>query len=262
MRKFFNVEVKPRVPYNLSGFAADDVLFDFTSFDIPKGAAKLVSAQMLIRAKSDLTQNVGANDSNDLVFCRDLPGNVGPGSVGTPHATANGSQYYNHLLGSIHMSGNPLDALDYMGIISATGGLADDSLPIILQGQPDSGTNVGFDRIYVAGIHRTGSAAQSYNFYQGILVDGSFAADGTVSSINVDNGSGASAASGLKLNKGDIVDTSTGQVLGTVKSVAMTGTDDTITFEEPITLDGGPTINNNVVLHNPHPITLQFGFEV
>tara|TARA_R100001460_G_scaffold99354_1_gene142568 strand:+ start:354 stop:1142 length:789 start_codon:yes stop_codon:yes gene_type:complete len=262
MRKFFNVKVKPRIVYNINDFAADDVLFDFTPFDVPKGAVELVSGQMMVRVKSNLSQNVGVNDTNELIFCKDLPGGVAPGSIGTPHATAGGTGYYHNLLGSIHMSGDPLDALDFVGIISAAGGFSGDGLPLVLQGEPDSGTNVGYDRLYVAGIHKVGSQPQAYNFYSGILVDGAFNADGSVSSINVDNGAGASAGAGLKLDKGDVLETSTGQVLGTVKSISMTNTDDTITFEEPITLDGGPTIADNTILHNPHPIMLQFGFEI
>ena len=43
MGKYFTVEVKPTIAaskQNLGAFSANDVLFNWTEFDIPKGAAR------------------------------------------------------------------------------------------------------------------------------------------------------------------------------------------------------------------------------
>ena len=52
--KYFTVEVKPfmRASHQAASsaaFAADDVLFDWTSFQIPRGAAKLLSVNIVLR---------------------------------------------------------------------------------------------------------------------------------------------------------------------------------------------------------------------
>jgi hypothetical protein len=57
MSKYFTVEVKPvMTPVNAglnAAFADGDVLFDWTSFQVPRGASKLIGVTAEIRPKGD-----------------------------------------------------------------------------------------------------------------------------------------------------------------------------------------------------------------
>ena len=63
---FFTIEVIPTLPAdrqaaNSSVFSAGDVLFNWTSFQIPRGAARLLGATVVFRGK-----NGGAQTALDL----------------------------------------------------------------------------------------------------------------------------------------------------------------------------------------------------
>ena len=59
MGKYFTVEVKPTILPSIQddgAFVDADVLFDWTAFDIPKGAAKLINVTALIRGNTATPQ--------------------------------------------------------------------------------------------------------------------------------------------------------------------------------------------------------------
>ena len=102
--KYFSVTARPTIPIasliqsNKSdlAFSAGDLVFDWHAFDIPKGAAKLVSVSMMVRMASETIQT----DRDLLIyFAKSDDGGTAPTSLGTENATADGEGYYNNLLG-------------------------------------------------------------------------------------------------------------------------------------------------------------------
>ena len=264
MGRYYTVTVKPVIPGNKQddgNFATDDVLFDWTAFDIPKGTAFLRSCTALFRGENGLQQNA-SQDHHALVFARDSDKNVAPSTIGNIHSTAGGFGYFNQLLGAIKLSGLPVDYLDYMGLIQAKGGFGEDHMPIMLEGQPDSGVNVGFDRVYVAGIHAVAASSNNVlNFSTNALTTGTIATNGTVQTITLDNGAGGPPENLRKFDIGDVLTFQNADATiftPPIKSLNNT----TITFEEPINIEGNPTIGNNVEVFNLNPITLILGFEI
>ena len=264
MGKYYTVTVKPVIPGNIQdngNFADDDVLFDWTAFDIPRGTALLRNCTAIFRGENGLNQS-GPTDHHALLFAKDSDKGVAPSTIGNIHSSAAGFGYFNHLIGSFILSGQPIDSLDYLGMISASGGLSDDTTPLVLEGQPDSGTNVGFDRLYVAGLHGVSSITNNeLNFSTNAFTTGTIASDGTVQTITLDNLAGGTPNNLKKFDVGDVLTFQNADATiftPPIKSL----TNDTITFEEPITIEGNPTIANNIEVFNLNPITLIFGFEI
>ena len=70
MGKFFTRTVKPDITaseQHTAAFAADDLLFDWAAFDVPKGASRLVGITALIRGTSGADQTARAFD---LLFAK------------------------------------------------------------------------------------------------------------------------------------------------------------------------------------------------
>ena len=126
--KYFTVEVKPSFTASLQAggtVAAADVLSDWTSFDIPKGAAKLIGITALVRGTNGARQE----KSIDLYFAKDISG-IAPGSLGTLSATADGARYQNHLIGAAHINvADFKDGLDIMAVASSGHGSGRTQVP-------------------------------------------------------------------------------------------------------------------------------------
>ena len=101
---YFTVEIKPTIAASKQAdgaFAAKDVLFDWTSFDVPKGANKLVDVAFIVRGTDGAYQEKDAI----LYFAKSKDGgNTAPGSIGTVHATADGNGYFDHVLSASSFS--------------------------------------------------------------------------------------------------------------------------------------------------------------
>ena len=152
VNKYFTVTVKPTITASLQAggtVASGDVLSDWTSFDIPKGASKLVGVTALVRGTNGARQEKGI----DIYFAKTADG-VAPGSLGTISATADGSKYQNHLIGAAHIdTGDYKDGLDIMAVATAGHGGGAQQIPtMVLQGEPETGTNVGYDKLYLGAV--------------------------------------------------------------------------------------------------------------
>ena len=219
MGKYFTVEVKPTIPNVAAGqhtqFAADDLLFDWFAFDIPKGTSRLINATMEIRPKLDSGATVNECDL-DLVFAKTVNGEA-PRTLGTSNSALGADRNLaNHMVAYIARTAwgafeQHLDATSFTM-------LADDGTSrfnihhLLFTGEPDSGTNVGYDRFYVAGIaHDTFDFRSEIQINNGTLDGDIFTVDG-VSPL-------------LGLAAGDVIaatataDTSVSKSLGTVKSL-------------------------------------------
>jgi hypothetical protein len=253
MGKYFTVTVKPVMPVatQIQSGASDlqfgdgDVLFDWAAFDVPKGPSKLLDIGCIVR---------GATSGRGIqfVFAKANADNTAPSSIGTGNATASGTGYFNNIIGSITMDDTNFKTdLDYMVIGSlGHGASADQVSSAVLQGTPDSGVNVGYDRLYVAAVCTQGS---HFNFSTGVLTDGAQA-----------SGLATTATTGLLVktvdaltffDKGDVIhvhDSDT--ALGTIKSVI----DSTHIQLEAVS---GVAAANNDEIINASPITLELSFE-
>jgi hypothetical protein len=259
MGKYFTVEVKPTIPAseqagNSSEYAAGDILFDWTSFEIPKGAAKLLGATVVFRGKNGAPNTVG---DVDMFFAKTIDG-VAPATMGASNATAGCAPVVsNHIIGMIRIDdggGYGENGWDRFSVAS-TGGSSEPSLPgvSIIQGEPNSGSNVGYDTIYIGAI--TGAA---HDFGTTVLARGGTTADGSVAVVETDKGANDDPDAELIFAPGDVLHSATDDVLGTVSSIGSFGSSkQDITFTSAI----AATIADNEEIFNINPIRIILSFE-
>ena len=168
INKYFNVVVKPTILASKLAvvYGSGDVVFDWHAVDVPKGASKLIGATAIMRQKHG---TAGNEHPFHLVYGKSI-NNAAPSSLGTNNATADGTGYFNNVIGK-----STFIAKDYMSdlldngvtIAALTQGGADSEKPsIILEGEPNSGTNVGYDKLYVGMI-----SEGSFDFTTAALLD-------------------------------------------------------------------------------------------
>jgi len=255
--KYFTVEVKPTIAasHQAAGSAAfgnDDVLFDWTSFQVPRGANKLIGVTAVIRGVDGVSNGV---TDLDFYFAKTISGTA-PATIGTPNSSPSALPLVsNHLIGLAHIDGAQdygNDALDYFCIASTGGGGAGNLIPgIVLEGEPSSGDNVGYDTIYVAG-----STNAAISFGTTVLARGGEAAGVTV--VETDKGSDDDPDADLIFAVGDVLHSATDDVLGTVASIGAFGSSkQDITFAA-VTED---IIADNEEIFNVNPIKLILSFE-
>jgi len=158
--KYFNVVVKPTILASKLAvvYGGSDVIFDWHAIDVPKGASKLMGVTAVLRKKHGTASN---EHGFHLVYGKSING-VAPSSLGTVNLTANGTGYFNNVIGKStfiekDFMGNHLD--NGVQIAALTQGGADSEKPsIVLEGEPNSGVNVGYDRLYVGMIADTSAA--------------------------------------------------------------------------------------------------------
>ena len=256
MSKYFSRTLRPVLPVATMiqsnktdlAFSAGDVMWDWFAFDVPKGACRLTSAVILVRGENGAAQT---DRDLQLFFGKGDADGTDPTSLGTGNATANGKGYYNNLLGHLVFDVTEFSIhLDFMSM--ATGGMGgEDAIKtggrnLVLQGEPNSGTNVGYDKLYCGGI---GGASKTFDFATGVILN---------DADDVAEGDTALVTDGVDADKvfapGDVIlkhDSDT--VVGTIKSVSA----NLITLES----GSGVAISNNDELMNARPVTVILGFE-
>jgi len=231
MGKYFNVTVKPtilasRQAVNSGVYGSGDVVFDWHAVDVPKGASKLIGVTAIIKQKHG---TLGNEQPFALVYAKSI-NNIAPSSLGTSNATANGTGYYNNVIGK-----STFIAKDYMSdvldngvtIAALTQGGADSEKPsIVLEGEPNSGTNVGFDKLYVGMI-----SEGSFDFSTAVAIGPSAGVDisGNNGTFSVIDGTAAN----LVFAPGDVLHAQDDIIVGEVASLDA----DNITFK----FSGEPT---------------------
>ena len=134
-----------------AAFADGDIVFDWTSFDIPKGGAKLLGATITTRHNQVASQVAGF----DLVIARDGGTNSTPTSIGTANAILGVTNFSStDIIGFLPGAG----ASDMAGITATAASYQTSNTRnsvIVLEPSENgttSGTNVGYDRYYVGGL--------------------------------------------------------------------------------------------------------------
>ena len=152
MGKYFNVTVKPTILASklATVYSSGDIVFDWHAVDIPKGASRLIGVTAIIRQKHGTATN---EHPFMLVYGKSI-NKVAPTSLGTVNSTANGVGFYNNIIGK-----STFIAKDYMsdfidnGVQIASlqqGGADSERTQQVIECEPDSGANVGYDKLYVA----------------------------------------------------------------------------------------------------------------
>ena len=259
MGKFFTVDVKPDIingdVSNVQAankdhvdIDASDLIFDWTEVDVPKGSCMLRSVTGIVNGEDGAI--AGSRTDYVIIFAKSVNG-VAPTSMGTVGAGQSGGfDLGDHHVGSMIMEGTSgtgtLGTVTFHVIYhnndnSATGG----GLPLVIDLEPISGTNVGYDKLYVCGLQ-----AAPRHYCTGVIVDGAITSD-TEDTITVD---GVDATKIFSVGDTVYVHDLDTQIPGTLTKVEALK----LTFSEAnTTVD----IANNDELLNANPIRIKLGFE-
>ena len=214
---YINKQVKPVITATTQNtqFANNDILFDWTAFEIPKGGSLLKNVTAVLRHADTAAQTM---QHIHLFFARSIDG-VAPASLGTVNATANGTGYFNNIIGGIILDKADalVDGLDFVTILSSgnASGTAGMGATEIAFSTEDIGiSTMGFEKYYVAAIHHGGAG---FNFTTGVLLNqGSDQAAAAVETTLTTDGTDARKV----FSVGDVVVAADGAAVGTVTAVA------------------------------------------
>jgi hypothetical protein len=256
MGKYFSVTVKPTIDVAALkvAFADAEILFDWKAFDVPKGASKLIGITALYTGKNGVDYTI---TDFELFFAKTVKG-VAPGTLGDDGAAVDTFGWFPNIIGKTYMDGasgsNDGDLVmgNVISAVSPGAGALADANPnnkvsangVVLQGEPESGTNVGYDKLYVAAIakdvHQWGASTMT--------VDGTMSTSSPILTVaDLDP-----RLSGV--GPGDVLRDEDGLLFGTVKSVDSATQ---ITMEDNLVAAS----SNDKVVYNTSPITLILSFE-
>ena len=228
-------------------FVAGDILFDWQALQVPKGTNRLVSISGYMMGQDGAAQ---VNSDIEFIFAKTIDG-VAPTTLGEENAAQTACfELPLHYIGTASVEGTSRATIGAaFGDTFSSGhqGAANGfTVDLVLEGEPDSGQNVGYDVIYVAAF-----AGGAIDFSTGVLANyssGAPSADSTTSIV-------VQTVDARKcFQKDDIVyvhDVDT--ALGTVASVTDTGIE--------LTANNGAAVANNDEIMNATPIKVIFGFE-
>tara|TARA_R110002073_G_C9301995_1_gene566853 strand:- start:80 stop:874 length:795 start_codon:yes stop_codon:yes gene_type:complete len=263
MGKYFNVDV---IPDCIAGDVSDnnggdvggsDIIFDWTAVDMPKGSCLLKSVTAYVNAE-DGAYAAGSLTDYELIFAKSVNG-IAPPTLGDINALQTGcGELRHHFITGVRLesaaSKGTLTKTTF-GVMFSTGisGGSDTNIGtnVVIDLEPSSGTNVGYDKLYVAAFH-----VSARNYGTGVLLnlEGGAALDASatpVSEIAVD---GVDATKIFSVGDQVYVADLDTPIPGTLTAVTAT----TLTFSETnSTVD----IANNDELLNANPIRIKLGFE-
>ena len=235
MGKHFNAPIiTPLVKASVqhTAFTEGDIVFDWTSFDIPKGGARLLGATITYRHNKVASQ-VGCLD---LVLAKDGGTNTALTSLGTGNALYGVTNYANtDIIGFLP---GKLADLSGEGVAASAASVQTTSAPspIILDPlatNTASGANVGYDRYYIAGL-----ASGALDLRSLVALDDDVDVSGEDGTITTLDGT----APNVVFAAGDILHVDDDIILGEVASV--TANNIVLKF------DGSTSTNHAVVAGN------------
>ena len=220
MGKYFDTGwVKPITPVTnqIDADATDapmadrDIVWDWTAVDIPKGTHKLVNASIIMQGEDGARRG---DIDFQLWFAKSIDG-VAPPSLGTVNAAVTGTGHRKHLLGTMTLEATmsigdlaPYNNFMSTSIVSTSGAL-NPGATIVVNSDPNSGTNVGYDKIYVAGL-----TMGALDFSTGVLTTGIVSASASAVDITVD---GVDARRVFEV--GDVIQAMDLAEIGTITSI-------------------------------------------
>ena len=246
--KYFTVEVKPvMTPVNAGlhvAFSDGDVLFDWTSFQVPRGANKLIGVTAEIRPKGDTGSTVNTFPF-ELLFAK-TKSLVAPSTLGAlnaaPAALADIEGHVDRYIGHMPIVAGDFGVTDQLAVASA-----DAPEGMVFEGEINSGDNVGYDTLYVGGI-----AGGAFAFTSTCLIDNGDLDGPTMTVKDVDPRK--FIAIGDTVAVATTADTTATKAMGIVSSLGATS----IVFTEAFTT--ADVVNEDIV-YNTSPIKLILTFE-
>jgi len=253
-RNFKTDEIKPTIQSNIA-FGAGDLLFDWTAFEIPNGAAVLQDISGYIMGTDG---NAQGGELFNLIFAKAIDGTPPP-SLGTLNGALSAvstMKSRDHIIGfqSIDFGERADAVLDSMVSYNLFGANFSTTTPyvhqpIVLQGDRAEGlANKGFQKIYVAGVSEA-----AFNFGTGALANGNTVHPDTTISVD------GTAATTVFAVGDAIYSATTGGAsvvdIGTITAVV----DGTITVDYGT--NSGITITNNHEICHTNPISIRLGLQ-
>lgn len=250
--KYFTVEVKPVMATVNAGlnaaFADGDVLFDWTSFEIPRGSAKLIGVTFEARPKGDsgATPNIFALE---LLFAKDKRVNgtlTAPGTLGPLNAAPANSGVIADQCDTF-IGHAPIVAGDFGVTDPPAVAFADVPNGMVFAGDPSSGSNVGVDKYYVGGIAGGAFDFRSLTKINNGDLDGpTLTVDGTDPRLIF--------AAGDTIAVTTVADATVQKAVGTIDSITDANT-------IVLTSTSSNEVANNDAVYNVSPIRLLLTFE-
>tara|TARA_Y100000356_G_C11184778_1_gene248806 strand:+ start:40 stop:840 length:801 start_codon:yes stop_codon:yes gene_type:complete len=261
--KFFTVDL---IPDCIAGDVSDnngstdiaggDIIFNWTAVDIPKGSCMLQSIQAYVNAE-DGAYAAGSLTDYEIMFAKSVDGVAPPalGAIGAAQTAC--GELRHHLIGAMRLESSASEGtlskttfgVVYMSCTNSNGdnGGRGASLPIVMDLEPDSGTNVGFDKLYVAALQ-----VSARNYGTGVLANGAVDASSAQATEIVVDGVDARKL----FSVGDTVyvhdlDTPIPGTLTKVEELKLTFSEANTTVD----------IADNDELLNANPIRIKLGFE-
>jgi len=227
-------------------FGAGDIIYDWTPFQIPVGTVKLESISLLVAGEDGSPQT-----ARDIIvyFAKGNADGTAPSSLGAVNATANGTGFYNNILGHTILDvDNYENKLDFASVITGNStnqapGVGHTDLVLESEAKNQDGTHT----LYVALI---GGGSYDGDFSTGVIADGAVT-QGAASNFDVTSG-GTDA--NQVFSPGDVIlvhDSDT--PIGTVKSATATN----IVLED---VTGVAIANQDEIVHAT-PIKIRLGFQ-
>tara|TARA_R100000234_G_scaffold33887_1_gene19967 strand:+ start:271 stop:1017 length:747 start_codon:yes stop_codon:yes gene_type:complete len=245
-QKYYHVEVKPQMLASklaLGAFTANDLLFDWSSFQVPVGTWRLVGVSAIVGPAATTAQRKAIS----LEFGRLDKNGAAPDTLGVVHAAHSTGFAGEHLIGNVQIAaGDYINGIK-VGFNSATC-MAEVPNVTFCQDPEREGINQAFETYYVAGI-----ATGTLNFKSTVSCTGSVAATQKVVG-SLDDGSGATADILKKFRLGDIIHNADDEVVGTIASL------DSATQFTCVDNVAVAQVNNDELV-NVTPLTLRLTFE-
>ena len=247
-----------------SAYSDNDILFSWTKFDLPKGAAELKTIQATIAGT-----NGAAGNTHDmsLYFAKAIDG-VAPPNFGTIHAAMTAklsNTFRRNLIGYKLLDLSAIDDTDHLIAYNALGSVstvaAVESKPnLILQGDDTpfaadgtyTATPTGYQSIWVAAI-----AHGAFDFGTDIQLNQSGNQDAVTppTTITIEQGSAGAGVANSSFSVGDILIGATGGPTMEVTDM-VAGTATSLTVKNV-----SEQIDNNEELVLKYPLRLHLGFE-
>ena len=237
-RDKFSTLVKPTITglyLDDGAFGSGEVLFDWAKIELPKGASRVLGANLIVAGNAGAAQTVGIN----LLFSN--KDNI---SVGVPHAASTGSPDSNHVLGALIVANNDVVATIPTYTVTnqdgTTTGLAGQ---LVLTPHEDQ-IDVGHTYCYVSGFTTIGTM----NFATGVTLTAPTSTSSKTLSVNAN-------ANKMFFPGDEVTAAGKDSVLGVVDSVAADGR--TIQLKE----NAIEVISSSTAIFNANPVKIRLHCE-
>jgi len=249
INKYFTVTKKISIPASVQHagvIAAGSLIADWQPIQVPKGASCLRNITLLARPKGNSTPTPNIFNC-DVLFSKTDTFSLGTPGGAVTHFPLPDMQGFARIDDGFFA----INATNGTSIASTSnnGNEEQGGLPIILEGDPNSGDNVGFDTVYVGiisnGNWNWGDSPSTAN----AINEANFAA-GTQTVITLDGTADIQEHFAI----GDVLHAQDDAVIGTVATVDST-------TQVTLTAPNTDAIENDDNVYNLHPITLVLGFE-